>query len=398
MIEQDHEYEAEWSGATAGARRTPCRGRSRHQAWRPASSTDDDNGVRADTSRLGRPRSSTADQAILDATVKLFADRGYDGLTIEAVAEQAGVAKSTIYRRYTDKAELLAAVECSTDSASAAPDTGSLADDLYLIAKHLRRVLSSTDAGKTLPATIAAMERHPALAEAHQAFFATASGRAHRGRSRDRRGEIAKDTDPELFVDMVAGPIFYLTFVRRTSVDDPTLRRLVDAPWRGIAGRRRRTTRVRWSTRQPLGSLVTCCADAPATCWWSSWRFSRWASASSPPSTARLVAGAAGRSDSTLHTSDQATVVAPKRRIIRAVRHVAVDAPSVSASATRRLAALLAVATGLLLAPSERGPDRWRRHLAWVLRSPPARARPHPGSLTPSAGRAVPSACLGRGP
>ncbi len=185
----------------------------------------------ADAARLGRPRSSEADQAILDATVALFADRGYEGLTIEAVAEQAGVAKSTIYRRYTDKADLLlAAVECSTDGESASPDTGSLADDLYLIAQHLRRVLTTTDAGKTLPATIAAMARHPALAEAHQAFLSrrrqAALAAVERGIA---RGDVAEHTDPDLLVDMVAGPIFYRTFVRRTEVDDLTLRELVDA-------------------------------------------------------------------------------------------------------------------------------------------------------------------------
>src|SRR4249920_852730 len=77
--------------------------------------------------RLGRPRSSEADQAILDAALEVFAGAGYDGLTIEAVADRAGVAKSTIYRRYQDKAELLlAAVECSAEISTPAPDTGSL--------------------------------------------------------------------------------------------------------------------------------------------------------------------------------------------------------------------------------------------------------------------------------
>ena len=266
----------EWRhGRSRGGRHVGAAPGIRHGARQARPMTTTESG--ADTSRIGRPRSSTADQAILDATVKLFADRGYDGLTIEAVAEQAGVAKSTIYRRYTDKAELLlAAVECSTDCASAAPDTGSLADDLYLIAQHLRRVLTSTDAGKTLPATIAAMERHPALAEAHQAFLSRRRHAALTAVERGiARGEIAKDTDPELFVDMVAGPIFYRTFVRRTSVDDRTLRSLVDAAVAWHRGRRpTNPSRVRWSARQPLGSLGTCRADAPATCWWSSWRFS----------------------------------------------------------------------------------------------------------------------------
>jgi AcrR family transcriptional regulator len=184
-----------------------------------------------ESARPGRPRSSAADQAILDATIALFADHGYDGLTIEAVAERSGVAKSTIYRRYTDKAELLlAAVECSTEGRESQPDTGSLAEDLYLIARNLRRVLTTTDAGKTLPATIAAMARHPALAEAHQALLSrrrqAALDAVERGVA---RGEVAADTDPDLLVDAVAGPIFYRIFVRHSAVDDRTLRTLVEA-------------------------------------------------------------------------------------------------------------------------------------------------------------------------
>lgn len=181
--------------------------------------------------KVGRPRSAAADQAILDATLALFADRGYDGLTIEAVAEAAGVAKSTVYRRYADKAELLlAAVECSANANTTPPDTGSLHDDLVGIARNLRHMLTRTDVGKTLPATLAAMARHPGLARAHRRFTSrrrrTSIAAVERG---IERGEVAADTDPDLLVDMVAGPIFYRTLVTGAPLDDMTLDALVDA-------------------------------------------------------------------------------------------------------------------------------------------------------------------------
>ena len=50
-----------------------------------------------------------ADAAILDATIELFADLGFEGVSIEAVAERAGVAKSTVYRRYPSKIDLVMA-------------------------------------------------------------------------------------------------------------------------------------------------------------------------------------------------------------------------------------------------------------------------------------------------
>jgi AcrR family transcriptional regulator len=181
--------------------------------------------------RLGRPRSSTADQAILDAALALLADAGYDGLTIEAVADRAGVAKSTIYRRYKDKAELLlAAVECSTAATTVAPDTGSVAGDLFELARNLRRILTTTDVGRTLPATLAATARHPALAHVHRAFIARRRRNAFAAVERGiERGELGTDTDAELLVDMIVGPLFYRTFVTRAATDDRMLHRLVDA-------------------------------------------------------------------------------------------------------------------------------------------------------------------------
>ena len=55
----------------------------------------------------GRPRSEEADRAIIDAALDLFAESGAGGLCIEAVAARAGVGKSTIYRRWPGKEDLL---------------------------------------------------------------------------------------------------------------------------------------------------------------------------------------------------------------------------------------------------------------------------------------------------
>jgi len=58
----------------------------------------------------GRPRSSAADEAILDATRDLLADKGWGGLSVEAVAARAGVAKTTVYRRFSSRYDLAVAV------------------------------------------------------------------------------------------------------------------------------------------------------------------------------------------------------------------------------------------------------------------------------------------------
>ncbi len=88
----------------------------------------------AEPTRAGRKRDHSRDGAILEATLLVLADAGYDGLTIDKVATRAGAARATVYRRWPTKADLvLAAVEQLGQSdvdLDALPDTGSLRDDM----------------------------------------------------------------------------------------------------------------------------------------------------------------------------------------------------------------------------------------------------------------------------
>ena len=78
----------------------------------------------------GRPRSPEAHLAILTATLQLLGEQGFRGLTIEGVAERAGVGKTTIYRRWPSKTELVAEAIAQIRPPSAPPDSGSLEGDL----------------------------------------------------------------------------------------------------------------------------------------------------------------------------------------------------------------------------------------------------------------------------
>ena len=64
----------------------------------------------------GLPRSEQAEQAIIEATLDLFAEEGFEGVCVEAVAARAGVGKATIYRRWPNKEELLLAAFSSLKS------------------------------------------------------------------------------------------------------------------------------------------------------------------------------------------------------------------------------------------------------------------------------------------
>jgi AcrR family transcriptional regulator len=83
-----------------------------------------------DHRRPGRPRSEQADQAIIEATLELFAEEGFDGTCVEAVAARAGVGKATIYRRWPNKEELLLAAFGSLKSPFPEAKGVSVRDDL----------------------------------------------------------------------------------------------------------------------------------------------------------------------------------------------------------------------------------------------------------------------------
>src|SRR5215831_1536313 len=78
----------------------------------------------------GRPRSEQAEQAIIEATLDLFAEQGFEGVCVEAVAARAGVGKATIYRRWPNKEELLLAALGSMKSPIPEPKGVSVHDDL----------------------------------------------------------------------------------------------------------------------------------------------------------------------------------------------------------------------------------------------------------------------------
>src|SRR5437868_8897975 len=77
----------------------------------------------------GRPRSSTADAAIREATIDLLHKAGYTDLTMTGVAALAGVSTATLYRRWRSKAELVISTLQAMTPKEAMPDTGSLGDD-----------------------------------------------------------------------------------------------------------------------------------------------------------------------------------------------------------------------------------------------------------------------------
>ena len=80
--------------------------------------------------RRGRPRDARCDQAILEATLEMLVEGGAANLSIDGVAQRAGVGKATIYRRWSSKEALVLEALGSDTSTLDVPDTGSLRTDM----------------------------------------------------------------------------------------------------------------------------------------------------------------------------------------------------------------------------------------------------------------------------
>ncbi len=178
-------------------------------------------------------------RAIFDAALSLLAERGYHGLTMEAVASRARVNKTTLYRWWPSKDALLAAALTESDAlALSVPDTGSLRGDLRALAGRIAELLTDPTTAPIAEALVSAGTGRPELAAVARAFF---SDRLVRERPiferASQRGESLADIDLRTVMDLVAGAIWFRVFVRGEAPSDAELDEVVDAVHRGLDGR-----------------------------------------------------------------------------------------------------------------------------------------------------------------
>ena len=189
-----------------------------------------------DSAKPGRPRDPEVSKAILRATVRVLTDLGYAGASMERVAAEAGVGKTTIYRRYSSKEELVAAALGSIrDDLGDPPDTGCARTDVVDMAAQTQAALRRGPGLPLVGALLVEERRNPSL-------FDLLRERFLRPRRRDvisvlrrgvNRGEIREDVDLELGANAIVGLV-----LARHILDGPGSRKrieeTVDTIWRGL--------------------------------------------------------------------------------------------------------------------------------------------------------------------
>jgi AcrR family transcriptional regulator len=201
----------------------------------------------------GRPREKRADRAILAAALQLIAEQGVRDLRMDDVAERARVGKATIYRRYRSKDELVASAVAALVSEIAVPDTGSTRVDLLALMRSAVEVYSGSVEAGVMPSLVDAMSRDVELARlVREGFLAPrrAALRAVLERGIER-GDLARDLDLELALDVLGGPLFYRLLITGGAIDQQLADGVVELILRGFAPAEPARKKSHKSRREP---------------------------------------------------------------------------------------------------------------------------------------------------
>ncbi|MER5449622.1 TetR/AcrR family transcriptional regulator [Streptomyces sp. NPDC002766] len=181
----------------------------------------------------GRPRSAAADAAILAATREALVELGWSKLTLGDVATRAGVAKTTLYRRWAGKNELVVDAVAELFDELRLPDLGSLAADIEGVVLQFAAILARPEAACGLMAVVAESTRDDALrARIRTSIVEPQKRLVLQGRERaQQRGELPPEPDPaeaartvDLIFDVVAGAVVHRTLVSAEAADEEWVR------------------------------------------------------------------------------------------------------------------------------------------------------------------------------
>jgi AcrR family transcriptional regulator len=193
-----------------------------------------------ETRPRGRPRSETAQAAILSAAIALLLDQGLHAMSMDDVAERAGVSKATIYRWWASK-ELLAldalATAWATPPSTKQRDTGNLRGDLLAHLRPWIRQVNEKPYGRVIAGLVAQAQTDPGFAKLYREQFV----QPRRDSMRPvlvraiARGEIPPDTDLEVTLDLLYVPIYHRLLHRHAPLNDRFTQQVIDTVIKAIS-------------------------------------------------------------------------------------------------------------------------------------------------------------------
>jgi AcrR family transcriptional regulator len=176
----------------------------------------------------GDPRVERTKATVLKAVGRLLRNDGLEAVTFGRISRETGVSRTTLYRHWSSPSELISDAWARVAPANEVAHTGDVECDLVELFLSVRDVIDSVAMRRSLPAMLAAAQDDPLIARLHADFV------------RDRRqpiidrlgaareeGELSADTDVDLVVDLLSGPLFYRQLLRRERTPDDRVRAMV---------------------------------------------------------------------------------------------------------------------------------------------------------------------------
>ena len=163
-----------------------------------------------------RPRSERSRRAILDAAAKLLTERGYADITIEGIAAEAGVGKTTIYRWWSTKAAIY--IDLYSELAAQIvppPDTGSVERDLTVLVQGAFKLYRDTAAGVALAGIVAEAQSNATISNIVRAQFVPSRRDVTLTilRRAAKRGEIPARLDLDVVSELITGAVWFYLLV-----------------------------------------------------------------------------------------------------------------------------------------------------------------------------------------
>lgn len=169
----------------------------------------------------GRPRSDQARQAILRSTLALLQADGFENLSIEGIAEHAGVGKATVYRWWPNKGALVIEAFLETIKPELNfPRNASVREAIHQQMRRLTRLMRG-EFGNMLAVIIGAGQSQPEMIEAIQKYWIAPRRQEARELVTDaqKRGEIRSDISADTILDILYGPLYFRLLIGHGPVD-----------------------------------------------------------------------------------------------------------------------------------------------------------------------------------
>ena len=186
--------------------------------------------VAATKKRSVQPRGELVVNAVLDIATLQLAENGYERLSIPQIAQLAGVNKTSIYRRWPSKLELVRdALQAAMHHTEDAPQTGDLCSDLVALAQGAAEFMQSP-VGKSVMRILLSEGSNPELRQISGLAYQQVGSRGpwKTLASAVERGELKRDVDPSLLLFTIAGALMHRVFVEQQEVTDAYARQVVD--------------------------------------------------------------------------------------------------------------------------------------------------------------------------